>query len=324
MTLELREFCPGDEPALLAALAAACRRAGAAAPDRAQWSWTCERNPAGRRIFLALEGARVLAHCAALPQRVWLAGREAIFAELRGGFGPPLVALQKEGPFVRSARALAEHFGASGGDLVHHGYPSPGEERVWNGLLDFEVVRDQHLLVRDCGPGARELPPGVERLARFDHQAKWLWDRCADGFGASAIRDDTFLNWRFVERPAVRYERLGVRDAGGVLRGYGIYRSGEWAGRRSALVVDWLVPPAEHGVGELLLEGLLALARLDGERTLAALFPGWSPWFERFQRAGFLVEASRARLLARCFARKYDETWLREHWWTTLADTTLV
>ncbi len=323
MAIEIREFRPGDEPALLRALNECCRRehprAGQRTPE--EWRWAFGENPAGRRIWLALDGERVLAHHAAMPRKVWL-GREALFAELVDCFGPSARGLQKEGLYVRLGRALGENHGGAGGDAVHYGFPSGEREwRLANGRLDQEVVRDLSLLVRTCADAPGERPREVETLERFDEQARWLWDRCAGGFGASAVRDGDFLNWRFVQRPHVRYERLGVRDGAGILRGFAVLRSAEWASEPCELLVDWLVPPEEPEAGELLLRGALTSARGSGHDTLAAVLPEWSPWFERFQRRGFLALDGRARLCARSFARKLDEIWLRENWWFTLADT---
>jgi hypothetical protein len=191
-------------------------------------------------------------------------------------------------------------------------------------VLDYEVVRTQCVLSREPGQGTRELPAGVELLGRFDHQARWLWDRCCVTFGASTIRDDAFLNWRFVERPEHEYRIFGVRDDEGVLRGYAVYRQGEWLEANAGLICDWLVPPDEPEVGELLLRAVLAQARDDGVATVTNLLVDWSPWFDAFQRWGFRVVDADTFVFGRHFARKFDMLWLRDHWWYTLADSVVV
>ncbi len=90
----------------------------------------------------------------------------------------------------------------------------------------------------------------------------------------------------------------------------------EWA------IVDWLVPPAEPEVGELLLRA--AVARAHGARRLVLRLPPWSPWFGVFQVWGFLVAPARRFLLVKSFLRKLDDLWLRDSWWTTLSDDTAV
>jgi hypothetical protein len=306
---------------------------GAAAPDaalwpracapaaRAEWHWRHAENPHGRRVFLAREGERVVGQFAAVPHAAWI-GREAVFAEWIGNFGPRAGSgLARQGVYARLGRALLEKYGAPGGDLVHYGIVAGGEWRVVNGLLEGEVVRNLVALVRAVGDGPRDLPAGVERLTRFDHQAKWLWDRVAGAMPALTVRDEAFLNWRFVTRPERAYELVGVRDAGGILRGYAVLAVAEFGGRRALWLVDFLVPREEPEVARLLLAAAAARARAAGERELATLVPEWSPWFDDLQRAGFLVHPLTAFLFARPFARKFDEVWLRDHWWFTLADT---
>lgn len=318
MGIVLRELGPGDGSAVVAAARGVC--GSAAGLER--WRWAFERNPAGRRAFVALDGARVVAHYAAVPHAVWIAGHEARFAEVVDSFVVPgRRGLQREGLYARLARALGEAHGGAQGDLVHYGVPAESEWRIGKSLLDYEVVRTQPLLVREADGAPRELPREVEHLERFDHQARWLWDRCAGTFGASAIREEGFLNWRFAEPPGRRYDLLGARDGAGVLRGYAVFREAPavlGVAGRTGTIVDWLVPPAETEVGEALLRAVQARAR--ALPSVTALLPDWSPWFEWFQRQGFLVLESGARVFNRSFAKKFDELWLREGWWYTLAD----
>jgi len=315
MALTIQEWKPGEALPDEAAWPAGC------AGGRAEWEWRHAHNPRGARVFLAREDGRIVGQHALVPHAAWI-GREVVFAEnvgsfaRRGGSG-----LAREALYARLGRAAAEAHAQAGGDLVHYGYVAGAEWRVVNGLLDGEVVRNQTALVRAFEAGPRELPSAVERLQRFDHQAKWLCDRAAGSLPAFTVRDEAFLNWRFVARPGVAYELLGVRDGAGVLRGYAVLARGAFGGRHALWVADFLVPLAELEVAELLLDGALARARALGEHELATLLPEWSPWFEVLQRSGFLVHALDVFLYARPFARKFDEVWLRDHWWVTLADT---
>lgn len=314
--LELRELAPGDEPSLLELLAAA-----PGAPSAEEWRWA-GASPAGRRAWVAADGARVAACVAAVPLRVWMAGGERTFAgclvaarrpELVGGLG-------RTGAVAAVARALARAAGGPEGDWVHFGAPDARGARVADHLLDYEVVRNELLLLREPGPGPTAPPAGVETLADFDHQARWLWDRCAGEWGASTVRDADYLRWRYLERPGARCEPLGVRDGDGVLRGLAVYRAGRRAGRDLGLVLDWLVPPGEPDAAELLLAGALACARRDGAEALALCAPEWSAWFALLQERGFLVHPSGRWLRARTFHPKFGTLWLRDSWWHQLGD----
>ncbi len=324
---EFREYRAGDLPSLLACFN---RVFGAENPGhrdrtRAQWEYLFERNPAGRRVWLALAEGEVVAQYAALPSRVWMAGAEHTFAQIVDSMVHPdhRSGLKRPGLFVLTALPFFEAYGGRTKDWVHYGWPVEGAWRIGKAFLHYEVVRTQTVVARDPDRAATA-PPEVERLERFDHQARWLYDRCVGDFGASTIRDPEYLNWRFVENPFHEYALYGVRDAQGVLRGYAVYRLADWKLPRMGVILDWLVPPGEPEVGELLRRALDARAAADGATALCLFMPEWSPWFERFQDWGFLVLPTDYYMVGRNFHPRFDMRWLRENWWYQLSDSDLV
>ncbi len=322
MPLEIRELSPEEAPAVFQACG---ERPGAV------WRWLAA-SPGGWRCLGLFQGSALRAGVVAVAQRVLANGAEARMAEILAAFeSAPRPGLRRGGPYVQVLRSLfevppfevhgpEEHAGRERA-LAYTWRPSPREWGLAKKLLDCEIVRTETLLVRAVDEGTREPPPAaetpaIESIERFDHQARWLFDRCAGDFGASVIRDDAFLNWRFVDHPVVRYRILGVRDGQGILRGYAAL--GQTKGVLE--IVDWLVPPQESAVGEALLEALLAVAQRSGVLSVRALQPDWAPWFDMFQRRGFRVLDSGRFVAARTFARRLDDLWLRDRWWYTGAD----
>lgn len=326
METEIRPLREEDRAALLD-LHRRCERGGLhqPAPGPARWSWLHERSPGGSRVSVAARDGGVAAELGAVAVRTWIDAREARFAcvvdarltpELRRG-------LRHAAPFLATARAFAAGCGATPGDLVAYGHPDERTLRLFDEVLEAEVVRTETLLVRDAGQGSAAAPPEAAPIERFDEQARWLYERCAGEWGASAIRDERWANWRFVDAPGRDYARLGVRDAQGILRGWAICADAVQGGRPALAIVDWLVPPGEPEVAESLLGAVLARARAGRRELVLALFPDWSPWFGRFQDRGFLVHPTDHVLMARNFDRRFDPQWLRAHWWYQLSDTLL-
>ena len=314
MELTYRDVEPGDGEAVLAARNEVLHPA----LFGDTWRWAFTENPNGRRAFGAFEGDAARAHWSWIPQRMWIAGKERTGGEVVEGFE----AQSGRGLYALTAQALIEAHGGPKGSMLLWRWPDAGEAKVLGGLLGFETIRTDVWLVREVGRGASPGDSaGLRPIERFDEQARWLWDRCAGAFGASVIRDADFLNWRFVDRPGAAFVRLGVHDAEGVLRGYVVYAPPTPRTVGRGWIVDWLCPPDEPEVGEALLGGALAQAAADGARWLATLLVPWSPWFETFQRRGFVAEAPGRYLLARSFIRKFDDLWLRDGWWYTLADS---
>ncbi len=325
---EIREFRPGDEGALLAAFN---RIFADADPSfrprtRAEWDWAFRDNPAGFRIWLAFWEGQVVAQYAALPCRVWIDGRESTFAQIVDSMVDPehRAGLKRPGLFVRTAWPFFDEYGAPGRDVVHYGWPIEPAWRVGKTFLNYEVVRTQLFLARAADAGPAEMPEGVERIERFDHSVRALYERCVPELGASTIRDPHFMNWRYVDNPYHEYVALGVPDGAGGWRGVAVHRHADWVERGMGVVVDWLVPSGDVEAGALLLEALVRRSRATGSSVTTMIMPEWSPWFERIQEQGFHVRPSGYFMVARNFERKYDMLWLRDHWWYQIGDTDLV
>ncbi len=305
---------------------AVCTALGLDAPS---WSWAYGANPAGSNALAAFgANGALVAHYGGVGRRAIVGGKERRISEVAHPFEAA------PGHLALSAKGYFDAFGGPRGDVVLYGWPE--DRRLATKLLEFEVVRTEDVLVYDgrAHLATTDASVRVERLERFDEHARWLYDRCAGAFGASVIRDAEYLNWRFVDRPGHDYTILGARDDDGILRGYAVLaratnagavrvHAGEpWPGR--ALLVDWLVPADEPNVGDSLLSAAVAEARRDRaqgvDASLTASIPPWSPWFERFQRAGFRVCFDERALVARAFVRKYDDLWLRDNAWLTLSD----
>ncbi|MEE8469432.1 MAG: hypothetical protein V3T22_13310 [Planctomycetota bacterium] len=319
--IQIRALEHGDEAAVLEAYRDACGHAR----DAAAWRWAFTDHPVGRRVMLAVRAGTVLAQYAALPCVVWIDGEAHVFGQvvdtlvrrsLRAGLGGSRLLL-------RTAEAF---FAAHGGpDAVFYGWPVGHHQRLGERRLGYETTRSQLALVRGLERARLPRSPGgVTPLARFDEQVQWLYERCASGFGASTVRDERWMNWRYVERPDVDYLRLGVRDADGTLRGLLVGRVLEHGERTVGLVADWLVPPAEPAVGEALLAAFGDHAASAGAEALALWIPEWSPWFARLQDAGFRVVPTDWDLVTRSFRRALDPSFLRESWWLQPGDSDLV
>lgn len=263
--------------------------------------------------------------------RAHVADEERVFARV-----PRAVADARELP-TDAARVLPD------GAAVSYGWMTAAAWKHAHERLRFELVRTQGAFVREPGAGTGRLPGGVERIDRFDEQARWVYDRCADGWGAAIVRDDAYLNARFVDGGARSFTRLGVRDGEGFLRGYAVLATGEHrrvgadhrafgaGGRprrspalRAVHVADWLVPFGEPDAAELLDAGVLAHARLERADLVLQVVPEWSRWAGRRQEQGWILEPGDRLVAVRSTVPRHDMQWLRDHWWYQLAESHLV
>ena len=321
---DIRPFRPGDEEGILATFNAVFGENDPAfvPRTRAEWDWAFARNPAGQRIWVAECEGVIAAQCAALPYRVMLDGREASFTHGVDSMVHPehRKGLRRPGLYVETAYPFFRQFGGYGSDLLHYGWPVEPAWRIGRTFLGYEIVRTQLVHALEPGDGPRDVPRGVERIERFGPTVEALYRRCSRSWGASVIRDERYLNWRFFERPNARYVGFAVRGSDGSLRGYAVYRRADRPFPGGGLILDWLVPEDELEVGVLLREALRVQARLDGAHALLAVFPEWTPWNLRFQEWGFRVHSSPYLLIGIIQDPRYDTWWLRENWWVQLAE----
>jgi hypothetical protein len=326
---EIREYLPGDEVGILPAFNAVF---GADNPNHVErgldeWRWCFERNPAGRRIVVALHEGRVVGQYAAVPYRTRLFGEERAFLHIVDSMmlhEYRSARYKRPGLFVHTAYRFFELYGGKYKDPIHYGMPVEKHFKLGARYLGYEIVRTHGLLAREPGAGPTALPDGVERLERFPDDVAALYERCAADWQVSAVRDAAMLNWRFADHPTFDYRILAVRDGTGALLGTAVVRVANWILPHMAVLCDWLVPPDEPAVGERLRGAVEALGRAAGASALITLFPHWSPWFARFQEAGWLVHASNYFMGARTFDRRIEQAWLRENWWYQLTDVDLV
>lgn len=319
---EIRPTREGDEEALLATWNLV--RPGGRPVTPEAWRWAWRDNPAGMRSWIATANGKVLAHYGTRLHRVIIDGEERLFGLVSGamvhpgqrrGIGPPAL-------LVDTARALIEATCATDKDLATYGWPSPEDWRREKQVLEAEMVRRESPLEIEVAAGSRELPAGIVELKGSGGFAgvRELYNRCAEAWPASMLRDEAHLDWRVGRHPERLYRVLARRDGQGELAGQAIVRPSGWPAAGCAAIVDWLVPLADTETADLLLEAAHAVARAAGARRLIAVFPPWSPWFQHFQERRWIVTASPWLLAARNSHPRHDMFWLRDSWWVQPLD----
>jgi hypothetical protein len=326
---QVRPYQSGDEHGILEAFNRIFARVDPTFRPRTleEWRWQYERNPSGRRIYLAVaEDGRILAQYAGIPQRVLLDGRPGYFSQSVDSMSDPeFRRLAREPLFVQAGRAFDAGFGgdAPEKDTLMWGLPVPVAFRIGKKQLKYELVRQQHKL---SAPLERLALPAsgleAEELHAFPAEMDALSARAARERRGLAVRDRAQMSWRYSENPHHRYRLAAVRRAG-ELAGVAVYRKGGFDQAEDGLVVDWLAPPDDEPVRSALLAWLLECARAEECARLTALFPDSAPEWLHFQRLGFRVHASRYFLVAWSFSARHDLPWMRRHWYYTLGDTDL-
>ena len=97
---------------------------------------------------------------------------------------------------------------------------------------------------------------GIRSIERFDEQAEVLWNKFAVDISVAVTRNARYLNWRFLQKPAEKYEIRGYWEQG-VLKGYIVYVVKEKHGGRIGYVMELIYDPTQPACGDALLRTAL-------------------------------------------------------------------
>lgn len=172
------------------------------------WRWKYFDNPRGCTSWLCEVHGRVVAHCGGTAVNVadgsvnYMALQSVDFMSSPthpGGVG-------RGGVFARTARGFFDAY--CGPSLVPMVYGFPGERHRLLGerILGYRAIeRVGELLLEPSGSGGSVEPLREEHLPMFERRPARL----------GAIRDLTFLRWRYLMHPTITYRIVRARGLGG-------------------------------------------------------------------------------------------------------------
>ena len=292
-------------------------------------------------IWVAREGNTIVGHCAAMPVRLSVAGRE-----IDATWGMDVMVAPE-----RQRQGL--------GEVLLRTWDRNAGAALGLGLSDASFRLLQKLRWPDVGPipclvkplsrralriptwpvglnrfvsaitlpwirlvsRARPLQGEVQPIRHFDESFTRLWDRVSGRFALAVRRDARYLNWRYVQAPHVRYLMAALRH-NGEAAGYVVYRHVQEPQGRVTLLVDFLADPDDE-------QGWLTLLRWVDREARAAdsdkirTFTMHQGFRRGLRKSGYYPVKSTMEFIAKVNAAVvptgfYDAT---EAWHVTLGDS---
>ncbi len=208
----------------------------------------------------------------------------------------PFVKLYDPGPLLR--RRLG---GALGGLLA-------GPGRLALSLVD-------RLRGRARDDGYR-----LERIDRFGDEFDDFFASVEDQFDAIVVRDSTYLNWKFVDKPFTPYARWAARDADGRLAGYVVFRTFSGEDGSYGQVMDVLADP-RSGAFSVLIQKALDEMRAErvGEVRIACTHSGFAG---ALRGLGFLQSSHVLHFMILHWEGRIEPGWetSARHWYLSYSD----
>ena len=317
----------------------------AAEASRLRWEWQYRRNPnnPGREpeIWIAREGPAIVGQYATMPVQISIAG-----THIQGSWGMDVMVAperQRQGLGEILFRTWDRNVGASLGlglsessyrlfqklrwpdlgplpcfvkPLTRRAFRRPNWPQPVNRLVSALTVPVVKVVAR-----TQPLRAEVRLIQRFDESFSELWNTLAPKFDFAVRRDASYLNWKYVSAPHVRYSVAALRRDDRTV-GYAVYRHLHEPRGRVTLLVDFLTDPDDEAGFRSLLHWIDREARAadsDKVRTFA-MHAG----FRRLlRRTGYFQVKSTVQFVAKVngvdvLPSFYENT---DRWHITLGDS---
>jgi GNAT superfamily N-acetyltransferase/ribosomal protein S18 acetylase RimI-like enzyme len=208
-------------------------------------------------------------------------------------------------------------------------------ENVLSKRIDSKLVRSVVKFLGDISLGlfyrfrrGGDLPPGhkLTEVSSLDERVDRLWEEAAADHEILVVRDQSYLNWRFVENPTESYT-IFICEQGQEVAGYVVLKCEEKFGLRIGFIVDILVRPGARDVSTGLVSEAVKYFQENQMDLVSCLVLEHTVQAESLKRNGFVVVPQgffpqELYLGVRSHTDEYAEEFIMnsENWFITWAD----
>lgn len=276
-----------------------------------EFDWFFDRNPIGDRILSATEDNGRLAGAVAMaPAQALVDGRAMRIAFAVHAVTHPET--RGRGIFSR-LEARNEELAAAGGAVLALGFTNPMAGPILVGSLGWRDLYRMRIWARLLRPlralrrvGGGGLPtPRAPSIDRFDETHARAWREVQPRWGNCVIRDEAYLNWRYLAAP--RDYRAFASESGYAVVGHSVHK-----GVSAAVVCDLAGPYPEQ---RRLIRRCLQEARGGADAAIAVPAPGQRA---AYLSLGFLPTTQTIRVIGKPLQAGAD---LPAQWYFSLGDT---
>jgi GNAT superfamily N-acetyltransferase len=249
------------------------------------WDWLFVGHPAGPGAFVVADaGERLAGQYATVPVRLQHGGR--VIPALMSVQTATDPAFQRQGILSALAENLYEQTRV---DVpVVFGFPNPAVAPARYGRLGWVELRPFPLLGRPVA-GLPPLRPTRQHITTFESFGSWadeLWEDVSPDLGTCAVRDSTYLNWRFCDSP-YEYLRFAVVRNNAIVA-FAVLGFARSRGRRVAYVMELMARAGDGAAARALVAHCLHAAGRSGARVISTIATRRHPHRRAFLRAGLL------------------------------------
>jgi len=186
--------------------------------DNWYWKYT-DQNPQGRSfIWLIEQDGKILAHFAAVPYRLKVFSEELKASHSIAAMVTP----------EYQNRGLLKFVGDKLFEELHHnnipftyGFPNKLSYDLHKTFMNYEDLYffDTWKTKEICRDSQGSDVLSFKAIGKFTEEFDALWQSCKDEYKIAVVRDKSYLNWRYLQRPDGKYYPFGIYRQN-VLSGY--------------------------------------------------------------------------------------------------------
>ncbi|MFC1853793.1 GNAT family N-acetyltransferase [candidate division CSSED10-310 bacterium] len=287
------------------------------------WSWKfSDSNPAGHAlIWIAEHNQQMVAHFAAIPYRLKVFDEELKASHTIGALVESKY--QKRGLLMLVADKLWQEQ-ANNQIPFTWGFPNQRAYQLHLSYLGYvDLINFDEWNLKKSNFVERETPPAFQRIQIFDDDVDALWRDCAPDYDIAVVRNKSYLNWRYLQRPDWQYFPYGIYEQN-VIKGYVVLKLYREKQRQRGHIIDIFAHRNDEQTLSQLIDGSLNFFS-DRDVDEITVWMWGNPLIETlfYQRAFTKISLERPLVLRRNLEHRYHNQILdSSRWYFTMGDST--
>ena len=162
----------------------------------------------------------------------------------------------------------------------------------------------------------------IVEVERFDDRFDRFFEKISAHFGFIALRDQKYLNWKFVEKPFSNYKLFAAIDKARQLSGYVVFKSDKSGEQVRGKILDILADPEKPEVfAALISKSIEEFARIKASYVeMACTYP---PFIKLLKAIGFVRSRKPLGFMVRKWEGQFDREFVGDikNWYLTFGDS---
>lgn len=312
--MEIRGYTKGDELAIIALFEITFKQK----MSLEQWNWRFTNNPAGKHwIKLMWQEGQLIGHYAVSPLIMEINGKEVMTAHSLATMTHPEHG--GKGIFKALSNALYDDLEKNLGCKAIWGFPNNNSHYGFVNSLDWKDIGVIHTLGMAFHNAQHQTSDVIiEEFENFSSAHVAFIDKNIHSYPIKVKRSTAYLNWRYTEKPAVKYKKFfGQIEGINYLAVTKIYPTGKpeiWDLNIVELYVD------DHKIVNQLIAAIGKVYSLNFDRVIT-----WKNLHNKehiqLEKLGFVLTHPQTYLSARIHADMNSEFREMKNWYFSMGDS---